>query len=107
MAGFVAVFFIVIAGVQMTASQGQEMHKQAIQKLTGAIIGLVLVALAFVLINSLLSGSLNLGIKNGGMILTNPKKYINQGESPAENDAASGALDGQAGASGGISGAVK
>lgn len=76
MAGFVAVFFIVIAGVQMTASQGQEMHKQAIQRLSGAIIGLVLVALAFVLVNSLLAGSLNLGIKQGGTILTSPRNYI-------------------------------
>lgn len=78
MAGFVAVFFIVIAGVQMTASQGQEMHKQAIQRLSGAIIGLVLVALAFVLVNSLLAGSLNLGIRQGAIILTSPKEYINQ-----------------------------
>lgn len=76
MAGFVAVFFIVVAGVQMTASQGQEMHKQAIQRLSGAIIGLVLVAVAFVLVNSLLAGSLNLGVKQGATILTSPRNYI-------------------------------
>lgn len=80
MAGFVAVLFIVIAGVQMTASQGQEGHKQAIQKLSGAIIGLVLVALAFVLVNSLVAGSLNLGIKQGALILSSPKEYINESE---------------------------
>ncbi len=78
MAGFVAVFFIVVAGVQMTASQGQEMHKQAIQRLSGAIIGLVLVAISFVLVNSLLAGSLNLGVKQGATILTSPKEYINE-----------------------------
>ena len=82
MAGFVAVLFIVIAGVQMTMSQGQELHKQAIQRLSGAIIGLVLVAVAFVLVNSLLEGSLNLGIKQGGLILSNPRDYINQESNP-------------------------
>ncbi len=78
MVGFVAVLFIVIAGVQMVISQGQEQLKAAKQRLSGAIIGMVLVALSFVLINSLLAGSLNIGIRQGGLILTNPKEYINQ-----------------------------
>lgn len=78
MAGLVAILFIVIAGVQMTMSRGEEWLRQAKGRMTGAVIGLVLVALAFVIINTLLAGSLSVGIKNGGLILTDPKAYINQ-----------------------------
>lgn len=76
LAGLVAILFIVIAGVQMTASRGEEWLRQAKQRMTGAVIGLVLVALAFVLINSLLAGSLDLGLKQGAIILTDPAEYI-------------------------------
>lgn len=78
MAGLVAILVMVIAGVQITTSQGEERLRQAKQRMSGAVIGLVLVAIAFVAINSILAGSLNIGIKNGATILTNPKEYINQ-----------------------------
>lgn len=86
MAGLVAILFIVIGGIQMIASQGlipgaeanQTQLTAAKKRLTGAVTGLVLVAIAFVLVNSLLAGSLNIGIKNGATILTNPRAYINQ-----------------------------
>lgn len=76
MAGLVAILFIVIAGVQMTMSRGEEGLRAAKGRMAGAVFGLVLVAIAFVLINSLLAGSLSLGIKEGGLILSNPKAYI-------------------------------
>ncbi len=75
-AGLVALLFIVIAGVQMTMSRGEEWYTAAKKRLIGAIIGLALVGLAFVLVNSLIAGSLSLGLKNGGLILTNPRAYI-------------------------------
>lgn len=75
-AGLVALLFIVIAGVQMTMSRGEEWYTAAKKRLIGAVIGLFLVGLAFVLVNSLFAGSLSLGLKNGGLILTNPKQYI-------------------------------
>lgn len=82
MAGLVAILFIIIAGVQIILSQfyGGDQAKltQAKRKLGGAVGGLVLVAVAFVLVNSLLAGSLNIGIKNGALILSNPKEYIQQ-----------------------------
>ena len=76
MAGLVAILIIVLAGVQMTMSRGEEWLRQAKSRMTGAVAGLVLVAAAFVLINSMLSGSLNLGVRDGAKILTNPKEYI-------------------------------
>lgn len=76
-AGLVAIFFIVIAGVQMVVSQGEGQLKSAKDKLSGAIIGLILVALAFVLVNSVFTGSLNIGVRCGSMVLTNPRAYIN------------------------------
>ncbi|QQS22855.1 hypothetical protein IPM19_04500 [bacterium] len=81
MAGLVAVLFIIISGVQIIISQfnGGDQSKltAAKRKLGGAVGGLVLVAIAFVLVNSLLAGSLNIGIRNGGLILSNPREYIN------------------------------
>lgn len=82
MAGLVALLFIVIAGVQMTISRGETGLIQSKKKLGGAIFGLVLVALAFVLVNSLFSGSFALGIKDAGLILTNPKAYIQSSTAP-------------------------
>lgn len=76
MAGFVAVLAIVYAGFMMVYSQGQEQLKAAKGRLTGAIIGLVLVAAAFVLINSLFSGRFSIGVCEGNNILTSPLEYI-------------------------------
>ncbi len=77
MAGFLAVAFIVYAGILMTTSQGQGQLTDAKQRLTGAVIGLAIVATAFVLVNAAFTGSLNLGVKNGALIFTDPKQYIN------------------------------
>lgn len=77
MAGFVAVIAIVYAGFMMVYSQGQEQLKVAKGRLSGAIIGLVLVAGAFVLINSLFDGRLSIGVKNGCSVLADPVNYIN------------------------------
>ncbi len=76
--GLVAILFIIIAGVQMTASRGQEMLTSAKKRLSGAIFGLVLVILAWVIVNSLFAGSLSIGIRDGATILTNPRAYINK-----------------------------
>ncbi len=78
MAGFIAVLAIVYAGFMMVASQGQEQLKAAKGRFAGAIIGLVLVAAAFVLINALFHGSLSIGVKFGADILTSPLEYINK-----------------------------
>ncbi|HMR55134.1 MAG TPA: pilin, partial [Candidatus Doudnabacteria bacterium] len=80
--GLVAILFIIIAGVQMTASRGQEMLTSAKKRFSGAIIGLVLVILAWVIVNSLFAGSLSVGIRDGGLILTNPRSYINKYDTP-------------------------
>lgn len=76
MAGFIAVLAIVYAGFMMIYSQGQEQLKAAKGRLTGAVIGLVLVAAAFVLINSLFSGRFSIGVCDGNSILTSPLEYI-------------------------------
>ena len=76
MAGFIAVIAIVYAGFMMVYSQGQEALKEAKGRLSGAVIGLVLVAAAFVLINAIFAGSLSIGVRNGGSILTSPLEYI-------------------------------
>ena len=81
MAGFVAVLAIVYAGFMMVYSQGQEQLKQAKGRLTGAIIGLVLVAAAFILINSIFSGTFSIGVCDGNSILTSPLDYIKNIES--------------------------
>lgn len=78
MAGFVAVLAIVYAGFMMVYSQGQEQLKAAKGRLTGAVIGLVLVAAAFILINSLFSGRFSIGVCDGSSILTHPAEYINK-----------------------------
>ena len=76
MAGFVAVLAIVYAGFMMIYSQGQEQLKEAKSRFSGAIIGLVLVAAAFILVNALFTGSLSVGVKDGANILANPLDYI-------------------------------
>lgn len=79
MAAFVAVVAIVFAGFMMVYSQGQEALKAAKGRLSGAIIGLVLVAAAFILINALFSGSLSIGVRDGASILSSPLQYIQNG----------------------------
>jgi hypothetical protein len=76
MAGFIAVLAIVYAGFLMIYSQGQEQLKEAKGRFSGAVIGLVLVAAAFILINALFTGSLSVGVKDGANILSNPLDYI-------------------------------
>jgi hypothetical protein len=82
MAGFVAVLAIVYAGFMMIYSQGQDQLKAAKGRFSGAIIGLVLVAIAFVLVNALFTGSLSIGVKDGASILSNPVEYIQKGTEP-------------------------
>ncbi len=82
MAGFVAVLAIVYAGFMMIYSQGQEQLKEAKGRLAGAVIGLVLVAGAFVLINSLFSGRFSIGVCDGSSILTSPLEYIQKADQP-------------------------
>jgi amino acid transporter len=76
MAGFVAVAAIVFAGFNMIYSQGQDQLKAAKSRFAGAIIGLVIIAGAYVLINSLFTGKFSLGVCEGESILVSPLKYI-------------------------------
>lgn len=77
LAGIVAVISIVYAGFRMVTSQGNETERGAAKKrLANAIIGMVLVFAAFLLVNALFSGSINIGIKDGAQALTNPAAYI-------------------------------
>ena len=76
MAGFIAVAAIVFAGFNMIYSQGQEQLKSAKSRFAGAIIGLVLIAAAYVIINSLFCGRFSIGVCNDKLILTDPKAYI-------------------------------
>lgn len=76
MAGFVAVVAIVFAGFTMIYSQGQEQLKAAKSRFSGAVIGLVLVAAAFILINAIFAGSFSLGVRDGAKVLTSPLDYI-------------------------------
>lgn len=76
MAGFIAVLAIVYAGFLMVISQGQEQLKEAKGRLVGAVVGLVFVAAAFILINSIFSGTFSIGVCNGNSILTSPLDYI-------------------------------
>jgi hypothetical protein len=76
--GLVAILFIIIAGLQMTVSRGQDMLTSAKKRLSYSIYGLVLVILAWVIVNSFFAGSLSVGIRDGGLILTNPREYINK-----------------------------
>ncbi|HEX3099850.1 MAG TPA: pilin [Patescibacteria group bacterium] len=79
MAGFIAVIAIVYAGFLMVYSQGEERLREAKGRLSGAVMGLVLVAAAFVLINALFTGSLSIGVKQGGDVLSSPLEYIKNG----------------------------
>lgn len=77
LAGVFAVFFIVKAGLSMVAAVGDPGKLTAAKhSLLSAVIGFVLVFAAFLLVNTILNGSLSLGIKGGASILTNPFDYI-------------------------------
>ena len=77
LAGIVAVISIVYAGFRMVTSQGNETDRGAAKKrLANAIIGMLLVFAAFLLVNALFSGSLNIGVKDGAKALTDPAGYI-------------------------------
>jgi hypothetical protein len=78
MAGLIAIFFIIFAGIKMLTSRGEEGLREAKGQLSGAVIGLVIIAVAYVLVNSLFVGSFSIGVKGGQWILTNPKTYIQQ-----------------------------
>ena len=80
MAGFVAVAAIVFAGFTMVYSQGQDQLKAAKGRFAGAVVGLILVAAAYLLINSLLSGRFSIGICQDKLILTSPLEYIKEYE---------------------------
>lgn len=77
MAGFVAVLAIVYSGFLMVFSAGEARLANAKKRLAGAIVGLLLVAGAFIAINSIFAGSFSIGVCNGENILTDPVKYIN------------------------------
>ncbi|MEZ4180334.1 MAG: hypothetical protein R3B41_02355 [Candidatus Doudnabacteria bacterium] len=87
MAGFVAVAFIVYAGLKMVWATGNEGAMTAAkQQISGAIVGLVLVAIAFIAINTIFaSGSLGIGVKNGTQVFTDPLDYIKTGGAGAQN----------------------
>lgn len=76
-AGFVAVAMIIYSSLRMIWSRG-DMSKLAEAKgrFSGAVIGIVLVAVAYLGINAMFSGSFSLGIKDGALILSDPIKYI-------------------------------
>lgn len=76
MAGFIAVAAIVFAGFQMIYSQGQDGLKAAKSRFSGAVIGLVLVAAAYLIINSLISGRFSVGVCDDKLILASPLQYI-------------------------------
>jgi hypothetical protein len=77
MAGFVAVLAIVYAGFLLVTAAGRPDQLAAGKKrLAGAVIGMLIVAAAFVLVNALFDGSLSVGVCNGEKILTDPKGYI-------------------------------
>jgi len=76
-AGLIAVVMLVWAGLDMVLSAGNPgNYGKAKKKMAGAIGGFILVLIAFVLVNTLVNGSLNLGIKNGAQIFINPAGYI-------------------------------
>jgi amino acid transporter len=83
MAGFIAVVAIVFAGFQMVYSQGQDQLKSAKGRLSGAVIGLVLVAAAYIIVNAIFAGSVSLGVRQGADVLANPFNYIKNGPTGA------------------------
>lgn len=74
--GLVALLVLVIAGVRMIISRGESQYTQAKKQLQYALLGLGLVLLAFVIVNTILAGSFNIGIRDGAKMLTNPSEYI-------------------------------
>ncbi len=82
-AGVIAVVMIVLGGLKMVTSAGNPTAYGAAKKtMINAVIGLALTFLAFILVNSLLSTKLGIGIKDGGNIFTNTIDFI-KGPGPA------------------------
>lgn len=76
-AGVFAVFMIIIAGFSFVKAAGNPAGvKEAKSKMAAAVIGLTLVLLAFVIINTIFKGSFSLGLKEGSKVLTDPFNYI-------------------------------
>lgn len=87
MAGIIAIIAIMWAGFSMVKAAGsQEGIASAKKSLTNAIIGLILVFLAFIIINSILYGTLGIGVFGGdGILGGNPSGYIDQAGSNNAN----------------------
>lgn len=76
-AGLIAVGAIVFGGFSMVVSAGNTTGLTAARKrLTNGIIGFVIVMIAFLLVNTLLNGPLNIGVRDGTSIFKDPLKYI-------------------------------
>ncbi len=79
MAGIIAIISIIYAGFSMVSAAGsQEGITSAKKRLSNSIIGLILVLLAFVIINAILGSTLGIGVFGGDSILSNPKCYISK-----------------------------
>ncbi len=77
-AGLIAIISIVYAGFSMVMAAGRtEAIASGKKRLTNSVIGLILIMLAFVIINAILYGTLGLGVFGGQSILSNPADYIN------------------------------
>lgn len=76
MSGLVAIVAIIYSALLMVTAAGTDRLAAAKKRLSGAIIGIIIVAAAFVLINALFDGSFSVGVRNGAKILTDPACYI-------------------------------
>lgn len=78
-AGFIAVAVIAYSGIKIIWARGNPAEMTAAKgRLSGAVIGVILVSVAFILVNAIFSGSFSLGVKDGYLILINPIDYINK-----------------------------
>ena len=77
-AGVFAAFFIVRAGFNMVVSLGNQAGYAAAKKqLTNAILGMIIVLIAFVAVNTLISGPLEIGLTGGENIFKKTLDFIN------------------------------
>lgn len=75
-AGVVAIFMMVLAGLKMVTSAGNPAGYGAAKKsMINAITGFVLTFLAFMLVNTLLTTQLGIGLK-GGNVFSNTIEFI-------------------------------
>lgn len=78
-AGFIAVAMIVLSGLKMIWARGDSAKlAEAKGRIGGAVMGIILVSLAFIGVNALFTGSFSLGVRDGFLILTDPIQYISQ-----------------------------